>query len=764
MATYNQAEILKTVSFFVDAQFPALYKEFGPELVQLVKDYYKFLETETDQSVYNIRRIFEYRDVSTTLSSMIIHWQRKFMADLPLREDKVVFVIKNIMDLYRAKGTEQGIKLFFRIFYEEDIEVYYPAQKMFKTSSSNWRTGNFLQIFPNNGEFVSKTGKQYTYIDLLGRNIVGSTSGAKSSVNKINFILLNGIVVPVIYIDNLQGNYIKYDDILTQIGGETVSFGKINGSLVDIDIDERWSLAATGIEVGDIFDVQGVYGVGGRAIVTEVSDEITGTITYEFVDGGFGYTVNNSRLLVSDQVIILDGSSLNETFVKGETIGDEFGNEGIVTGSSEIALGVKMNNLQEFDYDLSPTLRRRSNGNTDIFYSNITNKNSSSPGILYPDGSPQNPNTQVIAVIDKIQNISLITDPISPFLTVLINSSNYNDVPPAGQPMSGTANPVTLATPLNQAFDLTPFDIGRIDIFKNIDPGVNYTNDVFAFPQDNVMNIFDRKDQIIQLSTPAAAGSFNIDEIITESTTGVEGIVRSSNTQVGFITVTPYAYYGFNGTNTVVRPNGQVFNVLGVETDYNSARFGENALVDTDVDFATGKIKKVKVFNSGLGYSQNETAYLANNDIRVAKGTIVADSQGVTEGYWADFESHLNGYRVDSANNFSYYDSSMKIQDSDYYQEYSYEIRSMLAKPQYESFLKENMHTAGTKLFGKFYYNRKFVSGDEERGVKQRFIRIFNDDGTTSPLDIGNTDILDTSFTNIYVDSTLITSDNDKSV
>ena len=353
------------------------------------------------------------------------------MADLPLREDKVVFVIKNIMDLYRSKGTEQGIKLFFRIFYEEDIEVYYPAQKMFKTSSSNWRTGNFLQVFPNNGEFTSKTGKEYTYIDLLGRNIIGSTSGAKSSVNKINFILLNGIVVPVIYIDNLQGNYIKYDDILTQIGGETVSFGKVNGSLVDIDIDQRWSLAATGIEVGDVFDVQGVYGVGGRAIVTEVSDEITGTIAYEYTDGGFGYTVESTRLLVSDQVLILDTGSLTTEFVKGETIGDQFGNEGIVTGSSEIALGVKMNDLQEFDKDQNPVIRRRSYGNTDIFWSDITNKNSSSPGPLYPDGSPPDANTQVIASIDKIQTVSLITDPIAPFVNVLINSSNYNDIPPA---------------------------------------------------------------------------------------------------------------------------------------------------------------------------------------------------------------------------------------------------------------------------------------------------------------------------------------------
>ena len=225
------------------------------------------------------------------------------------------------------------------------------------------------------------------------------------------------------------------------------------------------------------------------------------------------------------------------------------------------------------------------------------------------------------------------------------------------------------------------------------------------------MNVFDRKDQVIQLSTPAAAGSFNIDEIITEASTGVEGVVRSSNTQVGYITVTPFAYYGFNGNNNIIRDNGQSFTVVGVETDYNSARFGENAIIDTEVEFATGKIKAVKVFNSGLGYTQNETAYLANNDVRVAKGTIVADSQGVTEGYWADFESHLNGYRVDSANNYTYYDSAMKIQDSDYWQEYSYEIRSMMGKPQYEDFLRENMHTAGTKMFGKFAYNRKFVAG-----------------------------------------------------
>lgn len=764
MADYNQAEILKKISFFIDAQFPALYKEFGPELVQLVKDYYAFLETETNQSVYNIRRIFEYRDVGTTLSSMVIHWQRKFLADLPLKEEQVPFVVKNIMDLYRSKGTEQGIKLFFRIFYQEDIDIYYPAQKMFKPSGSTWRTGTFLQMFPNSNEFKSKTDVEYTYLDLLGRNIVGSTTGAKASVNKINFILLNGIITPIIYIDNLQGNFVKYDDVLCQLNGETVSFGKINGSLSAMDIDTRWSGATTGNELGDIFEVEGTYGYGGRAIVTEISDDITGFVEYEYLDGGFGYTVENTRLLVSDQVVILTGSSQNTEWEKGETIGDRFGNEGILTGFNEIAIGVKLNSGQTFDFSQTPQLRRRSYGNTDIFYTDITNKNSSSPGILYPDGSPQDATSQVIAVIDDVETVSLITDPIQPFVGVAINSSNYNTVPPAGQPMSGTADPVTLATPLNEAFDLTPFDIGRIDIFRNVDPGVNYTNDVWAIAQDSQMKIFDRKDQIIQLTTPAAAGSFNIGETITEANTNIKGIVRSSNTQVGSVTFTPYAYYGFTGTNDVIRSNNQRFNVLGVERDYNSRNFGDNADIDAEVQFATGKVQSVKIFNSGFGYVDGETAYLANNGIRVAKGTISADTQGVTEGYWSDFTSHLNGYEVDSANTYKYFDSSMKVQDSDYYQEYSYEIRSMLGQPVYEDFLKDNMHTAGSKMFGKFYYQRKTAAGPLKAGVKQRFLRIFNDDGeSSSPLDIGNTQILTSDFQNVYVDTTLVTSDNDSS-
>ena len=53
-------EIEKSIRYKIEQQFPAIFRENGPELVQLVKDYYKFMETETNMSLYNSRRLYEY--------------------------------------------------------------------------------------------------------------------------------------------------------------------------------------------------------------------------------------------------------------------------------------------------------------------------------------------------------------------------------------------------------------------------------------------------------------------------------------------------------------------------------------------------------------------------------------------------------------------------------------------------------------------------------------------------------------------------------
>ena len=80
-----------------------------------------------------------------------------------------------------------------------------------------------------------------------------------------------------------------------------------------------------------------------------------------------------------------------------------------------------------------------------------------------------------------------------------------------------------------------------------------------------------------------------------------------------------------------------------------------------------------------------------------------ADAEGISAGFWGDETSHLNGYKPDGV----YYNSRNKLHDSDFYQEYSYEIRSTVGLETYKETLKQNVHLAGTRLFSKFTHNKK---------------------------------------------------------
>lgn len=748
-------EIEKNIAFFIQSQFPAIYRENGPELVKLVEEYYRFLETQENQSIYVARRFFDYKDINTTLQSMFIYFQKKFLADLPLKEDVIRFVVKNILDLYRRKGTPGGLELFFALFYREyDVEISYPARFMLKVSNSKWRQGVYLQMFPNDNEFLSKTNKKYTYQDLLGKNITGSASQAKAAVGKINFIVLNGILTPIIYLDEIQGRFEKFDDIYTKINGEVVAFGRVFGSLSEINIDQNYS-GTTGNKIGDILNVDSQYGAGGKAIVTEVSERFTGQISYEIADGGFGYTIDNTRLLVSNQVIVLDNTA--QSFVVYERLIDGSGNQGIVIGQSAGAVGVLMNTGQSFTFNpanpsdaanLISTLDRSPNITLSGIFT-ISPKNETSPGLLYPD--TLDANDVIVDSLTNTRNVDVITDIVAPFVGLAINAPDYE----VAAPMSGTASPVNLSTPLDQAFDIQTLTIGTINDFRNINPGQDYINDVFSVAQDSIFSRFQRLSQIITLEEPVAVSFFNVGEVITEESTNITGIIRSIDSTIGALYVLPYDYYGFVGNN-IIKGNGDEFVVLTVETDYNSRSFGDNAIINSTTEFATGRIKSVAIYNSGFGYVDEEYVSLTNDDNEIqAKGMAQVDTQGITSGFWGDNSSHINGYIEGPGSQLKYFDSGMRVQDSDFYQEYSYLIQSTLNRAEYEKLLKENVHLAGTKMFGDFIFRVKI---DTE--MKPRFLRLFNDQGQSSPFDIANTSSLSADTVNFYSDSIIVTADN----
>ena len=889
-----QGDIEKNLSLFIKQQFPAIYRENGPELVQLTEDYYRFCETQTNQSIYHQRRLFEHKDVDTTMESMIIFFKKKYLDNLPLKSDVVKFVVKNILDLYRAKGTKRGIELFFAIFYEEfDIEIIYPSERMAKVSDSEWKQGVYLQMFPNNGNFVSKTGKEYTYYDLLSRNITGSTSKAKAAVRSVNFFILNNIRTAIIYLDDIKGNFSKFDAVHTNIDGELVNFGRINGSLSRFAVDGN-AKGETGIKVGAVYDIKQKDGHAGKGIVTGITDEISGKINYELKDGGYGYQLDNTRLLVSNQSIILNNgeTGYNQGFKLFEIVQDQLGNSGVIIGQNESSIGVKMDSTDAFTFaSVVTTVRPDIDGVaqtqlTITIASNgqeVTSRNDTSPGPLFPDTADAS--HVKISALRNASIASVITDVINPYVNIALNAADYGAV----TPMSGTASPVNLSTPLNTAFDIQDLTIGEIAGLTNLNPGAGYRNDVFVAAQDNVFNKFARRNQIVGFTDAGDAGNFSLGDIIVEvSARAIRGRVVSVNQNAGFIIVIPFSYYGFDGSP--IRLQGTVSQsiaVSGVQSDYSegSKVQGDNAIVEAETLFSFGRVSEVSILSSGFGYVDygrptdniQEDAFAKGKGHLtdetgkiIAEGWISADRQGTTEGYWAGENSHLGGYiqkgvsssetilpnsnfalavteivagndplntvallapefqnwlsstasdgftygdivadgNIDSADaaqfeklaagqsipsaqttrwndiispslqskswyaeqqnviwvtdvitnvyDQAYYDSGVRVQDSNFFQEYSYQIKSSLPLQIYEELLKQNVHLAGSKLFGDFIFKAEVVST-----LKPRFMRMFNDDGGGSPFDIANTSLIEASVTNFTVDSTYVSADHE---
>lgn len=742
-------EIEKFISYQIESQFPAIYRESGKELVALVKSYYEFLESQPSQSIYEGRRLFEYGDIDATLESLLIFYQKKYLSNLPFNQKNIRFIVKHILDLYRRKGTEEGLRIFFRLFYDQDVKVFYPSQAMLKPSESTWNVVTYIQMYPDNPD---------KFRNLIGRRIFGTVSKAEATVNNILFMMLNGNMIPIVFLNNVKGKFIGFDNIVSKLDdGELISYGRVYGSLSSVTIDENNLNATTGNQVGDLLEIDTERGVGAKLIVTQVTTNFTGQISYRVRDGGWGYTTEDTLLLVSTQTIFLsEGFEVN--FSEREIVTDQFGNEGVFIGRSDRVIGFRMREDDEFVDGVSVLSKSDS---TVLQYEFIVEKNASSPGPLYPEAT-NNELTFATKLneITNIENISLITDIIDDFVDVPLNSTNYNTIPPAKKVMSGTADPVNLNTPLNQAFDLTPFDIGTIVNFINVNPGVDYINDVFTQAHDPVIRAFNRSDQIITVSPFSA--TFTVGAEIQQG--NIKGKIRRvipSPTNRGSLIVTPYSYYGFS-RNQPITYNGVNFNVLAISTDFSSRKFGYNSDIRSSTEFAIGKIEKVEVVDSGFGYidladrklvkirqsikivgyapntfqvdddiiqqdisgkiievsNVNESILVETADLRrldsrlkiihknneyeiesievikfpVAVGKLSVRGQGITQGSWTTLESHLN------------FQDGKVIQDSFFYQDFSYEILSRIDIKDYEPSLKNVAHPAGIKVFGRFNF------------------------------------------------------------
>ena len=309
-------DLSKTISEYIEQQFPAVYREDGPNLVAFTKAYYEFMENTSTSPTTLSRSMFQNRDIDETLDSFLVHFKEKYLSEFPYAKavDKR-FVIKHIMDYYRSKGTPKATELLIRMLFNEEASVYYPGDDILRASHSKYKIPKYIE--------VTQSARSAGFVE---NQITGSQTGATAFVEGLVKKRVQGRIIDILYISNIKGSF-RTDELVSDDGLLT-NAPKIIGSLSSMNVTNGGRNNA----VGDLFNVLDDTGKQGKVRVTGIEDA-TGRVDFELVDGGTGYTLNDlddgdtsddyTDVRVATAMIAVDNSNTLNQFIQFETVKQE---------------------------------------------------------------------------------------------------------------------------------------------------------------------------------------------------------------------------------------------------------------------------------------------------------------------------------------------------------------------------------------------------------------------------------------------------------
>ena len=293
--------IEKLISPLIESQFPSFYKEEGPQFIAFVKAYYQWME-QTGNPLNISRNLLTYKDIDTTLDDYILYFKEKYLKNIQFdTATDTIKLIKNSLTLYRSKGTERSIDLFFKLVYGTGARVGYPSEKIFRLSDGKYVVPNYIEI----------SYSKYN-VDYVGKQISGSLSGATAFVENYIRRKAGYGYVNILYVTNISGTFLKGEMLGINVNSSPVfdvtKRASIIGSISSVVIVDK----GRDFSIGDIVSfTNSNRGVGGLARVSATS-EATGLVDFLFLSGGYGYTTTADSV-VSEKVILAANVVANST-------------------------------------------------------------------------------------------------------------------------------------------------------------------------------------------------------------------------------------------------------------------------------------------------------------------------------------------------------------------------------------------------------------------------------------------------------------------
>jgi hypothetical protein len=287
--------------------------------------------------------------------------------------------------------------------------------------------------------------------------------------------------------------------------------------------------------------------------------------------------------------------------------------------------------------------------------------------------------------------------------------------------ISNTSGAFLPAEQIQQTYD-SPATLLTVNTFvgtyANGTPATTFVETEFVYQSNSTANVAASGFVLQAEINGAGAGSVKLRNVTgtfvttTSSTTLIKGLSSGSTSNASAASLTTFATTaralvkpGSNsstlslkrinlentfivGSTIIGRSSGVTATVSTIDQDLTTLPVGLNASIEANVQTANNVVKNLDVYNSGFGYVDQETVTLTKTNSQYEITAIVKlGKQGIGAGFFSSTRGFL--------------DEDKKLQDNNYYQEYSYEIQTKIPFDKYFEVLKKVTHVAGTKAFGK---------------------------------------------------------------
>lgn len=197
------------LSNLVSNQLPEFVRAQYPTFVAFVEAYYEFLDKQNVD-------LAQIRDIDTTLDEFIQYFKSELAHNYPVSDsfDTERYLLKHVKDQYLAKGSEASYKLLFRLLYGKDVYLDYPGKQMLRISDGRWQQDVSLFVRVDLGDPISLIGK---VIDIqTSRRLNIATAVSKVTANVENVIKVSDNIYELFLDRNFYGDIKPGDSVKYQ--------------------------------------------------------------------------------------------------------------------------------------------------------------------------------------------------------------------------------------------------------------------------------------------------------------------------------------------------------------------------------------------------------------------------------------------------------------------------------------------------------------------------------------------------------------------